>query len=178
MLLVLASLASCKRSSSSASGSHVVIGLRMSFAEVRGSCPDHFDVHSYGAATVVKSALRHPVTLVGFGPNIVLRDCDLGFTLENDLVQSIAAACPRVLASRTEAETLIDGIGASFLAAGWYALPSNEPRDRTYGRDVHGATVNVQLIYKGTEADISGEKSRAGQRWVVDFTASDVSNGR
>src|SRR4051812_1253925 len=111
MLLLLTGLASCKRSSSSDSGSHVVIGLRMPFAEVKASCPDHFDVHSYAAHyDVVTSTLHHPVTIVGLGPNIELRDCALRFSLNDGLVQSIAAVCPLVLAARTEAETLIDGI--------------------------------------------------------------------
>ena len=179
LVALLAVLGSCKKSSSSAIGSRIVIGLRMPFADVKASCPDPFDVNHYRAHyDMVTSTRHHPMTIVGLGPDIELRDCEVRFTLHNDIVYSIDPLCALVPATRSNAEAFIDGVGARLIATGWNALRPDSGLKRTYSRDVHDATVTVQFMNRHTGTDIMGEKAMPGQRWVVDFHAVDHSNGR
>ena len=179
LVAVLAVLGSCNKSPSAASGSRIIIGLRMSFTEVKASCPDPLDVNHYMAHyDMVTSTRHHSMTIVGLGPDVELRDCEVRFTLHNDIVYSIDPLCALVPATRSNAEAFVDGIGARLVAAGWRALRPDSGLNRTYVRDVHDATVSVQFMNRSTGVDLAGENAPPGQRWVVDFSASDHSNGR
>ena len=178
LLSLLAVLASCKTSSSPDRGSHVTIGLGMTLAAVKASCPDPFElIPLTDVDTTVVSHLRHSITILGLGKGIDLEDGLLHFSLLRGRVTSISVNQARGPIDRGGAEMVAENLGDQLIAEGWCSHPQNSPLHRVYGRDAHPATLDLRFLdMAGTEA--AKQRNLPGEYWLIDLGLFDVSNGR
>ncbi|MFS8066318.1 MAG: hypothetical protein ACMG6S_08090 [Byssovorax sp.] len=176
LLALVAVLGSCKTSCSSTDGSRVVIGLGMTLAEVKASCPDPFDVnHRSEHDDTVTSTRLHPVVILGLGQNIEFRDCSFFFTMHDGRVNSIRAFGPVGPANRRSATAVFDSIGEHLILDGWRAYPPESPQHRTYGRDRHTSFADVRLgDITGTDA--AKMRNMSEESWVIELFVVESSN--
>ena len=176
LLALVAVLGSCKTSCSSTEGSRVVIGLGMTLAEVKASCPDHFDVnHRSEHDDTVTSTRLHPVVILGLGQNIEFRDCSFWFTMHDGRVNSINAYGPVGPGDRRSTEAVFDGIGQRLILNGWRAYPPESPVHRTYVRDRHTSFADVRL--KSITGTVAAKvRNISGECWVIELFVLESSN--
>lgn len=171
LLSLLALLASCKTSCSSEQGSPVTIGLGMTLAEVKASCPDPFElIPQTDVNALVVSRLRHSITILGIGNGIHLEEGKLDFDMRRGRVTSISVRHARGPVDRRGAEVFIESLGDQLVSEGWFPYPPDSPLHRRYGRDAPpGAYLDLRFLdMAGTEA--AKQRNLPGELWMIDLS--------